>query len=34
MLDFDKSDFNNNFAMFISELSLFIDFYEMYFIKK
>ena len=34
VLDFDKSDFNNNFAMFISELSLFIDFYEMYFIEK
>ena len=34
VLDFDKSDFNNNFAMFISELSLFIDFYEMYLIEK
>lgn len=34
VLDFDKSDFNNNFAIFISELSLFIDFYEMYFIEK
>jgi len=32
--DFDKSNFNGNFAMFFLNLSLFIDFYEMYFIEK
>jgi serine/threonine protein kinase len=32
--DFDKSKFNGNFAMFFLNLSLFIDFYEMYFIEK
>lgn len=32
--DFDKSNFSNNFGMFFSDLSLFIDFYEMYFIEK
>jgi serine/threonine protein kinase len=32
--DFDKSNFSGNFAMFISELSLFIDYYEMYLLEK
>lgn len=32
--DFDKSNFNGNFAMFISELSLFIDYYEMYLLER
>jgi len=34
ILDFDKSNFSGNFAMFFLNLSLFIDFYEMYFIEK
>ena len=32
--DFDKSNFSGNFAMFISELSLFIDYYEMYLLER
>jgi serine/threonine protein kinase len=34
MFDFDKSNLSANFAMFFSELSSFINFYEMYFIEK
>jgi serine/threonine protein kinase len=34
MFDFDKSNLSANFAMFFSELSAFINFYEMYFIEK
>lgn len=34
MFDFDRSNFSANFAMFFSELSAFINFYEMYLIEK
>ena len=34
MIDFDKSNFSNIFGMFFLDLSLFIDFYEMYLIEK
>ena len=34
MFDFDKSNLSANFAMFFSELSSFINLYEMYFIEK
>jgi serine/threonine protein kinase len=34
MFDFDRSNFSANFAIFFSELSAFINFYEMYLIEK
>lgn len=34
MFDFDRSNFSGNFGMFFSELSAFINFYEMYLIEK
>jgi serine/threonine protein kinase len=34
IFDFDRSNFSNNFAMFFSELSAFINFYEIYLIEK
>ena len=34
IFDFDRSNFSGNFAMFFSELSAFINFYEMYLIEK
>lgn len=34
MFDFDRSNLSANFAMFFSELSAFINFYEMYLIEK
>lgn len=34
IFDFDRSNFTNNFGMFFSELSAFINFYEIYLIEK
>ena len=34
IFDFNRSNFSGNFAMFFSELSAFINFYEMYLIEK
>ena len=34
IFDFDRSNFSNNFGMFFSELSAFINFYEIYLIEK